>query len=244
MGGPASVVGEILRTSRVDVSTAPPLTEELMDKVLRDIHPGADTMAGRDALLAICLNLDVQRTVRTACHQVLQEQQQEHKALPDLDKGKGKGKEKDASVWVPDNVASGEMPTKAASVSAFEHYKLKQHSFYEYRSEQDISAHLQVDEYETEEPRPLPTAAPARAYSGSRTNNVGGHAGQPGPLEEETWLLSIVLMSATCLISLGLLLVTDQQLYAVALHSEVVKTVAALTTTYADQWSKLGKKPK
>jgi hypothetical protein len=115
----------------------------------------------------------------------------------------------------------------------YDQYKLSTHSFNEYRTEQDITRLLEVDDDKNASGC---ASSPYEALSGTHhheTNHqdqaIGGDLGEPGPVDGEIKTISIVLMAAVCVLSLTFLSFVDKNLYSSAINSELVKTFTVLT---------------
>jgi hypothetical protein len=150
---------------------------------------------------------------------------------------KGKEKELLSSFYADDDEDDFD---GSGSLRDYDHYKLKTHSFNEYRSEQDIACLLQVEE-EVEVPGGADdwreTSLGARhdtRYEDIHGGAAGrGHAGEPGSMNDDSKWFGYLLVSATVLVSLGFLRVEHPNLFSIAIQSEFVKTIAALSAVYA-----------
>jgi hypothetical protein len=132
-----------------------------------------------------------------------------------------------------------ESACSATSLRDYDHYKLKTHSFNEYRSEQDIASLLQVEEElngsgHADDWRETSIGARSDVRSREDIHDGGrGHAGEPGAVDDESWMFSAVLFLAVTVVSLGFLYVGNKEVYRTALQSEMVKAAVALSQVWA-----------
>jgi len=152
---------------------------------------------------------------------------------------KGKEREGRPSSLREEETGDFESACSATSLRDYDHYKLKTHSFNEYRSEQDIASLLQVEEDlngsgRADDWRETSIGARSEVRSREDIQDGGrGHAGEPGAVDDESWMFSAVLFLAVTVVSLGFLYVGNREVYRTALQSEMVRAAVALSQVCA-----------